>query len=58
MTYLNARFHILISNGSLVIAVKQEAKEQFCTAAMLLLYSLQEENLTKVAYVSVIYYFT
>lgn len=38
--YLPTKFHIHSSDGTFPIAVKMKAKENFCTATMLLFYIL------------------
>jgi hypothetical protein len=40
MTYLRNKFHMPSPHYSLVIAIKPKAKENMCTAAMLLFYML------------------
>jgi hypothetical protein len=56
MICLHTKFHLLISNTSLGIAVRLKYEYRFHAVAMLLFYILQNANTTEVGYVSKVYY--
>jgi hypothetical protein len=57
LLHLDPKFHMHSSSGSLVTTIKLKAKEQFCTATMMLFYTphTKKITLTKVAYSFKIY---